>query len=193
MLLNRIRDLVRRDGTEAEVASLMVASDLRVAGSNHAWRLLNLPKGERANERIDKIFPGSEVASYVLDVLASGEPFEHVVARIGAAADERFFSLTFTPLPSKAKPKKVLIEACEMTARLVLDRRTGRILDSNKSAREIFGDTHEAARFLRTVDGVKTALGGMTRTRSQYLGTFKHCRADGCVVEVESVLTRVGV
>jgi hypothetical protein len=109
-----------QDGT----ASLMIGSDLRAAESNAEWRRLQLPDG-KSGERIDKLFPGTDVGGYVLDVLASGVSSENVVIRMRADSETRYLCASFYPLPSAAKPRKVRMTVVEMKACLVSTRKPG--------------------------------------------------------------------
>lgn len=174
-------------------AALLVGADLRCRTANREWRRLTLPGGDcRAHERIDRLFPQSEVAACVLDVLASGKALENVVAGIGDSGCERFLRMNFYPLPEGQKARTVRIEACEMSAQLVLDGDTGEVLGANRAAAEVFGDGAGADRFLRRVDSLEKALASAADTGSYYLGRFKYRRPDGREIEVESMLAVVG-
>jgi hypothetical protein len=181
-----------------ETASLLIGSDLRTTGATAEWRRLNLPgENEQARERIDKLFPSSDVKGHVLDVLASGVPSENVAIRLGGDREERFLCASFYPFPSAAKPKKVLMLAWEMKAHLLLDGETGEVLKANEAAHEILGHSLRSpesswfAEPLRSKEARATALAGAARSGSHYLGRFKHRRPDGTEVELESLLVPV--
>jgi hypothetical protein len=172
-----------------DTASLVIGSDLRAAGANDVWRGLHLPGGNtQTRERVEKLFPASEVAASVLDVLASGTPAENILVRMGSGPAERFFCAQFLPLPSAEKPGKVLMQAWEMQAYLVLDGETGRVLESDPDAVAAFGNPPRFAEILRNPETRAAALAGVARDGSQYLGRIKHRRPDGTEVELESAL-----
>src|SRR5579872_5274165 len=137
--------LLNRTRVYDETAQLVAGSDLRVSRVNEQWRQLNLPGGDSTkHERIDKLFPESDVAACVLDVLASGVALENVVVRFPDTAEERFYRMNFRPKSGAGKPKRVVIEACEMHAWLMLDGRTGQVLQANQAAQEVFGNLGDA-------------------------------------------------
>jgi len=170
-----------QDGT----ASLMIGSDLRAAESNAEWRRLQLPDG-KSGERIDKLFPGTDVGGYVLDVLASGVSSENVVIRMRADSETRYLCASFYPLPSAAKPRKVRMTVVEMKACLVLDAETGAVLEANQAAKAIFGDTPSLP-----YASLRTPIAAAARNGSHYLGKFQHRRPDGSDVELESIFVAV--
>jgi hypothetical protein len=170
---------------------MVVGSDLRTADTNAAWKQMNLP-GTGARERVDKLFAGSDVAASVLDVLASGESLENVIIRLPGDVEIRFLRLNFHPLPNGKKPRKVKIEAWEMSAQVVLDGETGKVLGANRAASEVFGDADGAGQFVEGVNGMEAALTSAARNGSCYLGRFTYRRPDGREVVMESMLTVVG-
>lgn len=187
-----------------ETPSVVIGPDLRCASPNAAWRRLNLPGGN-SRERVDKLFPASDVAGHVLDVLASGVPSENVAVRIGEDGAERFLCASFHPYPSAAKPRKVLMRAWEMNAQLLLDGDTGEVLAANDAGKTVFSGTPRSpespcfagpfagpfAEPLRSPEARTAALTEAARNGSHYLGKFKHRRPDGSEVELESLLVLV--
>jgi hypothetical protein len=185
-------NLLKTRDAAPDTASLVIGSDLRAAGANDAWRRLNLPGGNaQTRERVDKLFPASEVAACVLDVLASGTPTENVLVRMGSGPGERYLCAQFLPLPSAAKPKKVLMQTWEMKACFVLDGETGQTLEATP-VDEVFGNTPQFDEVLRNPETRATALAGVARDGAKYLGRFKHRRPDGTEVELESMLVVAG-
>ena len=188
-LLSRMINLLNIKDAAPDTASLVIGSDLRAAGANDIWRNLLLPGGKaQTRERVDKLFPASDVAACVLDVLASGIPAENVMVRMGSGPGERFLCAHFLPLPSAAKPKKVLMQAWEMRACFVLDGETGQTLEATSAANAIFGDAASFAEVLPNPETRAAALAGVARDGAKYLGKFRHRRPDGTEVELESAL-----
>jgi len=192
-------NLLKLAQDDQKTATLMIGANLRAAGSNAAWRRLNLPGGNaQTRERIAKLFPASDVAAHVLDVLASGAPSENVAVRLGGDGEDRFLCASFHPWPSAAKPKRVRMEAWEMKAYFLLDGETGEILETNEAAKETFGGTSRLrgepglAEALQSGEARAAALTAAARNGSHYLGKFKHRRPNGREVELESLLV-VGV
>ena len=167
---------------------LLIGSDLRATGSSTEWRRLNLPAG---HERIDKLFPNSDVASCVLDVLASAAPLENVLVRQNQDGGKRYLIAEFRPLPSTGKPKRVLMQVSELDAELLLDAETGEVVASNAAAREKLGNMPGLLEPLRTAEARRAALAAVTNKGSHYLGRFPHRLPDGAVVELESLLVVV--
>jgi hypothetical protein len=181
-----------------EIASLTIGSDLRAGSPNAAWRGLNLPGGNgQTRERIDRLFPESDVAGYVLDVLASGVPSENLAVRISGDGEERFLWASFHPYPSAAKPKNVLMQVQEMSAHLLVDGKAGEVLEANAAAKEMFGQTPRSpgspwfAEPLQSQETRAVSFAQAAQCGSHYLGKFKHRRPDGSVVELESILVPV--
>ncbi len=166
----------------AETPWLMVGSDLCAGESSAEWRRGNLPGANaRRHERIDKLFPQTDVAGSVLDVLASGVAAENVLIRMRGEGSERFLCASFRPYPSSEKPKSVLMEAWEMKPCLALDGETGEVLEGGEAEPEYAGDF---ARESSLAAGVSEAL----RAGSHYLGRFRRRRLDGREIELEAML-----
>jgi len=164
--------------TLPSTAELIVGSDLRIASSNSAWRRLNLPGGKAgARERLDKLFPSSDIAACALDVLASGIASENVLVRLD---NGRYLLFSLYPSPSADKPKQVLMKAWEMTAQAMIDAETGEIL-------ETFGTELTAP----PASAWRVALNAAVTKGQQYLGRFQHRRTDGSDVRMESFLVLV--
>jgi hypothetical protein len=182
-------NLLKPRDAAPDTASLVIGSDLRAAGANALWRGLNLPGGNtQTRERVDKLFPESEVAASVLDVLASGTPAENVLVRMGSGHEGRFLCAHFSPLPSAAKPKKVLMQAWEMKTCFVLDGETGLPLEATSAADAVFGNPPRFDELLSNPETRAAALAGVARDGAKHLGRFKHRRPDGSEVELELAL-----
>ena len=159
-------------------AEMTIGSDLRIVGCNAEWRRLNLPGGKAgAHERIGKIFPDSDVAACVLDVLASGEPSEELLVRMDGG---RYLLSSFYPSPSAANPKRVRMQAWAMRAQMLVDGYSGEILE-----------TFEEEASLPPVPTFRAALESAIAKGSHYLGKFNHRTPDGRDVVLESVLALV--
>ena len=189
------------DHDNQTVASLTIDSNLCVGSCNEAWRTAGLPGGDpHHKERIDRLFPGSDVAVHVLDVLASGEAREMVVLSFGAAKEKRYLCASFYPQPRGAKPfkvKRVLMQAWQTKASLLLDSATGAVLEVSPAAETMLGRSSAEL----TADGwrvetmteeqFEAALEAAERNGSHYLGRFQHRTPDGRELELESILARV--
>ena len=183
-----MQNLFNRAKAKADSAWLMVDADLRACGSSAEWRRLQFPGGStQTRERIDKLFPASDIAGHVLDVLSSGLQSDNVLVRLRGGDAERYLCACLRPSPSSAKPKKVRIEASEMNAYLVLDGETGEILETNEVAKTVLGETTRLPGESSWLPSVRDAA----RTGSHYLGRFKHHRPDGREVELEAILALV--
>lgn len=172
----------------AETAWLMVGPDLRASGSSAEWRRLNLPGGiTQTRERIDDLFPSSDVRGYVLDVLASGVPAENIVLKMAGEGADRLLCACFHPFPAEGKPKKVLIEAWKISAYLVLDGVSGEVLEATPEAKGLFGNTPCLPIQSPLLSGLQMAV----RDGSHYLGQFQHQQPDGREVQLEAILALV--
>jgi len=151
-------------------AELVIGSDLRVASANSEWKT-------GARERVDKLFPSSDVAACALDVLASGIASENMLVRLD---NGRYVLVSLYPTPSADKPKQVLMKAWEMAAQALIDADTGDIL-------ETFGSELTVP----PASAFRAALSAAVTKGQQYLGRFQHRRMDGSEVQMESVLVLV--
>lgn len=129
-----------KDHTNESVPSLTIGCDLKVTDCNHAWRNANLPGATGAiRQRIDGLFPGSDVGGYVLKALLSGEPRENVVISLGGPDRGRYLWANFHPLPAGAGPRKVqkvLMQAWETNTRLLVDRVIAPVPEPSNSSQE---------------------------------------------------------
>ena len=188
------------DYANQTVASLTIGSDLKVAECNRAWRAAGLPGSTGpVNQRVDKLFPGSEVGAYVLDVLSSGKAVENCVIGLGGPNHGRYLWANFHPLPAGAgsqKVKKVLMQAWETNTRLLLDRVTGTVLEAKGevqpplggNASELHKDSPWRVMPDLTEAEFEQALAAAERKGTHYVGRFQHRRPAGCAVEMETLL-----
>jgi hypothetical protein len=193
-------NLGHNDYANQTIALLTIGSDLVVEDCNHAWRAAGLPGlGEAVNQRIDKLFPGSEVGAYVLDVLSSGNAVENCVIGLGGKDHGRYLWANFHPLPAGVTPKKVkkvLMQAWETNTRLLLDRVTGKVLEAKGDAQPLLGgsasELHKDSPWRVMPDLTEAefeqALAIAERKGTHYLGRFQQRRPDGSNVEMETLL-----
>lgn len=188
-----------KDYDNQNAASLTIGSDLCVVGCNDAWRTARFPGAvEPLKQRIDKIFPGTDVAAHVLHVLASGEPREMVVVSIGTAKDRRYLCANFYPQPEGAKPPKVeqvLMQVRQTNATRFLDaepvRAARREMEMffGRSSSEFTNDGWRVHSV--TEEEFEAALEAAERKGSHHLGQFRQRTPEGRKMDLASILALV--
>jgi PAS domain-containing protein len=147
--------------------------------------------------RVQDVFQFARVQAAVLDVLASGATLSGVLIPLEERCRGRVLCASLSPVSQGSqKPRKVLLQAYELEGRLVIDEKTGRILEANEAAARMFaariedlvGQPVGAVNAFRRPGAQNSLWDELSRKTSVYLGKFIHAIGGTQKVEVEAVL-----